>query len=207
MNKQYMKEYHKQYGKKNREKLSEYRKNYYQNNKEKELEKNKKWLEEHPRYLKGYTKEYYIKNKEKISLQHKEWLEKNPEYKKEYDKQYRIKNKDKIILKSKEYNKTENGKASKQRGRIKRAIREKDIINTLTSQEWLNILEVYNYRCAYCGCEFEVENMPTKDHVIPISKGGHNVKENIVPTCQSCNSKKYNKILVGGIIACKRKYG
>ena len=37
--------------------------------------------------------------------------------------------------------------------------------------------------------------MPTKDHVIPISKGGHNTKENIVPACQSCNNKKYNKIL------------
>ncbi|MCK4464389.1 MAG: HNH endonuclease [Bacteroidales bacterium] len=37
-------------------------------------------------------------------------------------------------------------------------------------------------------------NRETKDHVIPISKGGDNTKENIVPACQSCNSKKFNKI-------------
>ena len=70
-----------------------------------------------------------------------------------------------------------------------------EIINTLTSNEWLGILKKYYWRCAYCGKEFDLFNRPTRDHIIPISKGGDNVKENIVPACKSCNSKKYNKII------------
>ena len=92
------------------------------------------------------------------------------------------------------YRKTEKGKASSQRGHSNRRAKEKLIINTLTSKEWEDILEQYNYRCVYCGVEFNCENLPTRDHVIPISKGGNNVKENIVPACQSCNSRKGAKL-------------
>ena len=35
----------------------------------------------------------------------------------------------------------------------------------------------------------------TQDHVIPLSKGGQHIKENIVPACPSCNSKKGNRML------------
>jgi 5-methylcytosine-specific restriction endonuclease McrA len=229
MNKQDRKEYQKEYYIKNREKLlkqmRDYRKKYYQNNKGKELEQNKKWLDEHPEYLKKYTKEHYIKNKDKITEQHKKWQNNNPEYLKKYhkeysiknkikiseksklwrennlehnnkqQKEYRIKNKDKIIQKSKEYNKTENGKASRQRGHIKRRIIEKEIINTLTANEWLDILRQHNFKCAYCGKDlFDLFTKPERDHVIPISKGGNNVKENVVPACKSCNCKKGNRM-------------
>lgn len=71
-----------------------------------------------------------------------------------------------------------------------------NIINTLTSEEWLNILKKYNYKCAYCGTEFDENILPEKDHIIPISKGGNNTKENIVPACRSCNAKKGSKILL-----------
>ena len=37
--------------------------------------------------------------------------------------------------------------------------------------------------------------IPTKDHIIPRSKGGYNIKENIIPACRCCNAKKHNKTL------------
>ena len=33
----------------------------------------------------------------------------------------------------------------------------------------------------------------TMDHITPISKGGAHTASNIVPACQSCNSKKNNR--------------
>lgn len=108
------------------------------------------------------------------------------EYKKKYDKEPREKSSEY----NKKWRKTKKGKANQQRSNSKRRARRKEIIDTLTAKEWTEILEKYNYRCAYCNKKFSLHNKSTKDHVIPISKGGHNTKENIVPACRSCNSKK-----------------
>jgi len=39
--------------------------------------------------------------------------------------------------------------------------------------------------CAYCGAE-----ATGLDHIVPVSKGGENVAENLVPACTWCNSSK-----------------
>ena len=44
-------------------------------------------------------------------------------------------------------------------------------------------------RCHYCGGEFPPEDL-TMDHVVPLSRGGRSVKENLVPACKDCNSRK-----------------
>lgn len=58
--------------------------------------------------------------------------------------------------------------------------------HTLTKEEWRSIKEAYKGRCAYCGKRGKL----TQDHVIPLSKGGGTVRDNIVPACRSCNSSK-----------------
>lgn len=57
-----------------------------------------------------------------------------------------------------------------------------------TRKDWLKTLEFFGYKCAYCGCEGELH----QDHFFPSSKGGGYTKNNIVPACQSCNSRKGN---------------
>ena len=72
----------------------------------------------------------------------------------------------------------------------RRRARKASVVNTLTSAEWLETLEVFNHACAYClRRDFPL----TMDHVIPISKGGPHTVDNVVPACKPCNSKKHNR--------------
>ena len=162
----------------------------------------KKYWEEHKKYKKEYMKKWRSENKEKytkhVNEYMKKWREEHKEKESGYNKNNYQKNKERYSIYGRKYRKTENGKAVKQRTNIKRRVRFKRILNTLTSQEWIDILKEYKFRCAYCGKEFNLFDKPERDHVIPISKGGNNIKENIVPACRSCNSKKHNKILING---------
>jgi 5-methylcytosine-specific restriction endonuclease McrA len=181
----------------------------------------KQWQENNIEHIKEYSKRYYPKNKIKILKYGKQWRENNPEYAKEYMEQWRLEhpenskeyyqnhkiiileygkqwrkdNPGKGLIYNKKFRKTEKGKVSRQRNNSKKQAKGREIINTLTFNEWIEILKQYHFRCAYCNKEFDLFIKPTIDHIIPISKGGDNIKENILPACQSCNSKKNNKIL------------
>jgi 5-methylcytosine-specific restriction endonuclease McrA len=53
------------------------------------------------------------------------------------------------------------------------------------------VLRRDNYTCQYCGCGKRL----TLDHVIPRSKGGQHAWNNVVAACQSCNSRKGDRLL------------
>jgi 5-methylcytosine-specific restriction endonuclease McrA len=61
----------------------------------------------------------------------------------------------------------------------------------LTFEQWQEILEKYDHRCAYCG----VPDARTMDHVVPVIKGGLHTSSNVVPACRKCNSSKGSKML------------
>lgn len=55
-----------------------------------------------------------------------------------------------------------------------------------TTQDWLDKCELLGNVCIYCG-----ESKPlTRDHKMPVIRGGSNDITNIVPACKSCNSRK-----------------
>lgn len=45
------------------------------------------------------------------------------------------------------------------------------------------------YLCLYCGSDFHRHHL-TRDHVVPLSKGGRDRWENVVSACFHCNSRK-----------------
>lgn len=57
----------------------------------------------------------------------------------------------------------------------------------VTTQEFRDLIKMYDGRCAYCGRPYE-----TMDHVTPISRGGLHIVDNLVPSCSKCNSTKRN---------------
>ncbi|MCJ7634402.1 HNH endonuclease [Candidatus Bathyarchaeota archaeon] len=56
----------------------------------------------------------------------------------------------------------------------------------LTWDEWNEIKAKFNFTCPRCGRR-EPDIKLTIDHIIPISMGGTNNKENIQPLCGQCN--------------------
>lgn len=53
-----------------------------------------------------------------------------------------------------------------------------------------------DYTCQYCGrhvLEFRPGEYPTRDHVLPQSRGGRDTWTNVVTSCSSCNHRKDDK--------------
>lgn len=74
--------------------------------------------------------------------------------------------------------------------KARRYARERNAKGSHSLIEWQLLKIAYENKCAFCG-----ENKKlTKDHVIPLSKGGSDFIENIQPLCKNCNSKKHNKL-------------
>jgi 5-methylcytosine-specific restriction endonuclease McrA len=55
------------------------------------------------------------------------------------------------------------------------------------------------HRCQYCGAV--AENI---DHVVPRSRGGEHVWENVVAACRPCNSRKEDRLLHEAGLALRR---
>lgn len=72
----------------------------------------------------------------------------------------------------------------------RRYARERNAEGNHTLGEWQTLKQIHENKCAICDKEKKL----TKDHIIPLSKGGTDYISNIQPLCQSCNSKKHNHI-------------
>ena len=64
-----------------------------------------------------------------------------------------------------------------------------------TQQEWDEMVISFNNKCANPNCTTIYPYTLTRDHIIPITKGGTSNIDNIQPLCQSCNSTKRDKII------------
>lgn len=75
-----------------------------------------------------------------------------------------------------------------ERNIARRRMRKKAGRCDLTTAQWRLILAAYGSLCAYC----RNPAVPlTKDHIVPLARGGEHTALNIVPACQPCNSQKW----------------
>ena len=126
--------------------------------------------------MKKYKKEYYKNNFEKSKEKNKKWRENNYKQRKEYRKKHYQNNKEKY-------------KAAN----YKRRTKMEGNGGYYTTEQWEECLKFFNYKCCYTGEPMKKES---KDHIIPITKGGLNYIWNIVPCELSLNKSKNNKDLL-----------
>lgn len=64
-------------------------------------------------------------------------------------------------------------------------------LGTHTRQEWYAKLRALDFRCYYCQRDTRHPAVKlTKDHLTPVSRGGSDAIDNVVPACRSCNYDK-----------------
>ena len=82
------------------------------------------------------------------------------------------------------------GQAKQNQDRRAARIQAKLSPNPLAIPQWEQTKAHFEGRCAYCR---KMTERPTRDHLIPLSKGGTYTMGNIIPACRSCNSRKHTK--------------
>ena len=62
----------------------------------------------------------------------------------------------------------------------------------VSERDWLRLCARHDFRCFYC----DEKKKLTMDHIVPISRGGRHSIGNLIPACQSCNSRKRHRLIV-----------
>jgi len=194
----------------NKERTADKRKQYSIDNKEQIAKKTKEYRENNKAVINEQLKKYQIANKENILKQrkqfrdsHKEqiheqyelnktfysrnmkqYYEDNKEYFYEKGKKYREDNKELIIEKKKQYAK-DNAEGYNVRNQRRRA-RKLLLSHTFTTKQWEQTKNYFDNKCCYCGKEKPL----AQEHFISVVNKGEFTINNIVPSCQSCNSSK-----------------
>ena len=135
---------------------------------------------------------YYEANKDLICAKKKAYRETNRARVFSSKRAYYLTNKRVLALKTKVWMKANPDKVAASRARRKHL--ERTAAGGTFSQhraDYQPRVAAYQGLCAYCrkGAYHSLE------HVVPLSRGGTNYPNNIVPACKPCNSSKGSKIL------------
>lgn len=62
-------------------------------------------------------------------------------------------------------------------------------------QDWIDLMETLEYRCTYCGGQFDANSLEM-DHIVPLRRGGPHRLSNITAACGPCNGSKKDRPLL-----------
>ena len=167
--------------------------------KEGKKEKDKQWVTSEPGKIKrkSYIQQYRENNQEHIKAQVSNYYLKNKESIKLAHANYYQNNKEHVLNRLKE-NKIKNPEVQRKGWRTRRARVLNAESEPYTTEE---ILELYGTACYLCGEEIDLtaprstavdgwEKGLQLDHLVPLSKGGTDLKENLRPSHGLCNIRK-----------------
>jgi 5-methylcytosine-specific restriction endonuclease McrA len=74
--------------------------------------------------------------------------------------------------------------------RRREALRAARALGRHSDADWHLLQEVCNGTCVACGARAGRDLSLTRDHIVPVSRGGSDAIENIQPLCLRCNVLK-----------------
>lgn len=167
--------YSRDYYAENREKMLKGKSLYFEANRDRILEWKHKYHEANRDKLKEDCSRYYKAHAEELKEKASQWQKANPEKKREIYRRYRKANPEKM-------------RELKHRRRAHK--HNADGIHTAE-----DIQAQYDRQKGKCfWCKAKVKDDYHVDHVIPLSRGGRDSRENLVISCPHCNISKHNKM-------------
>ena len=133
-------------------------------------------------------KQYYEDNKEQIKERRKQYNKQYREDNKEYYKQYYEDNKEQIKERKKQY--YEENSYIFFNANNKRRQREENQGSGITKEQWFDMMEFFDWKCAYSGITLNKDNRSI-DHIIALNNGGLNEVWNCVSMLRSLNISKH----------------
>lgn len=137
-----------------------------------------------PERQKAYALEWLKRYPEKARAAAKKWNHANPEKRREQKRRKYAR--DPVAEKAKKAAWHELHPDVRRTSSVRYRARKAFAPGSFTTKEWSALLRLYRGRCGYCGKEAPLQ----ADHRTPLSRGGTNLIENIVPACRSCNCRK-----------------
>ena len=135
-------------------------------------------------YQRAYIKRTWLRHLEHSKEAMRRWRANNPERRLARDRAYRVRHPDQQNSYQRQWIR-EHPEVRKAKAQMRRA-REAGAPGRFTTAEWRALVVRFDSKCAYCGAASRLE----ADHRVPISRGGSNSIDNILPACGPCNRKK-----------------
>jgi 5-methylcytosine-specific restriction endonuclease McrA len=154
---------------------SERGRRHYLRHKDKVIAANKRWA---------------LANPKKIRAIKSAWKKRNPEINRRYVKDYQKRNPEKVRY-WKRMSYTKNPEAFKINAREYK--HRKRSVSFIDCTSKIRLLRIERF-CRWCCRKLNESNLSI-DHVIPLSRGGTHVPDNLVACCRSCNRSKSNKLV------------
>jgi 5-methylcytosine-specific restriction endonuclease McrA len=147
-------------------------KKHYVENTDRVRASNERWRSENLEADLARKRERYRETRAVSIARVTRWQAENPELARLYKRRWKKRNPGKLA----EY---------------KHRRRSLESLENWTDEEWQAMLMLYGGQCLSCGATERI----TRDHVIPLSKGGANTIDNLQPLCVECNCKKGTKTI------------
>lgn len=138
-----------------------------------------------PERRRAYGREWMKRNPEKAREALRRWNRLHPEQRRAAKRLYYARHREEHKAVMVAYHKA-HPEVLRAKGNAYRA-RARDAKGQFTSAEWFALVQSYEGKCAYCGVVAPLE----VDHRVPLSRGGTNSIDNVLPACRSCNGAKH----------------
>lgn len=155
----------------------------------------KAWNQAHRERTREYSRRSRAQPgyRERQNEAHRRWRNNNPDREREQQRRQRENHPEKRAAATKKWQQTHPDRVRTRERR--RRSRQRLLPATFTTDNWERALNYWGGRCAYCGNPPKLWDNPrvlAQDHFIPISSKGGYTPENVLPSCQFCNSSKNN---------------